>query len=275
MNISILGCGWLGLPLADHLIKRNHNIKGSTTTKNKIKELREHAITPYLLKLIPQLSGSEQVTDFWKSNVLVLNIPPGRNRNSVVDYHMQQVKEVINQLKTGAVDHVIYISSTSVYPSAPGVVHEDDAQPGRAGRASGNALLEAETLLLNSDDFNTTVLRFGGLYGDDRHPARYMAGRTNLDRGEAPVNLIHRDDCIAIITQIIEKNITGEVFNAVSDGHPTRKDYYTKAAKALGLEQPTFKENNQGTGQDYKVVSNTKLKEQLDYTFIHPFPSEV
>lgn len=275
MDISILGCGWLGLPLADYLIKRHHTIKGSTTSVAKIKKLQSHGIESFLLSLEPGIRDPESAQKFWSSDVLVFNIPPGRNRENVIDYHLKQVKEVIDQVQTGTVHHLIYISSTSVYPSRPGLVQEEDAIPGQAGRASGNALLKAENILLNSNGFDTTVLRLGGLYGGNRHPARYMAGRTNLDRGEAPVNLIHREDCIAIIARIIEEKIIGEVYNAVSDGHPPRNAYYIKAAKALGLEPPTFKKDNQVKKQGYKIVSNTKLKEQLGYTFIHPFPSEV
>ncbi|MEZ7854793.1 MAG: SDR family NAD(P)-dependent oxidoreductase, partial [Cyclobacteriaceae bacterium] len=31
--ISILGCGWLGLPLARQLVQQGHQIKGSTTSQ--------------------------------------------------------------------------------------------------------------------------------------------------------------------------------------------------------------------------------------------------
>lgn len=273
MVISILGCGWLGLPLADTLIRQNHKIKGSTTTESKVDELRSHSIEPYLLKLTPQVSTPSTAEGFWETDVLVLNIPPGRKRDNVVDFHIKQIQSVVSQLKDSSVRHLVFISSTSVYPSNPGLVRESDVIPGNAARLSGNALLKAEELLMNANGFLTTVLRFGGLYGGDRHPAKYMAGRKELRRASAPVNLIHRDDCIAIITQIIEENITGEIFNAVSDGHPTRKEYYTKAAKALGLEPPTFKDRNEQGDRNYKIVSNAKLKEQLNYTFLHPFPS--
>jgi nucleoside-diphosphate-sugar epimerase len=270
MQISILGCGWLGFSLAKHLIKQGHAVKGSTTSKDKIKELENCGIEPYLVEFNPQLSTNHDVPNFWHSDVLVLNIPPGHRRNKVIDYHTKQIRSIIEAISGSPIKYVVFISSTSVYPKLPGLVVEDDAIPGKAGRDSGNALLQAEKMLTQANNFETTVLRFGGLYGGDRHPTKYMAGRKNLSKANAPVNLIHRDDCIAIITQLVEEKITGEIFNAVADNHPTRKEYYTKAAEALGLKPPTFKQNEQE--KKYKVVSNMKLKKILPYSFIYPEP---
>lgn len=268
MKISILGCGWLGFPLAKSLVDNKHRVKGSTTTESKISQLEEAGIEPYLIKLDPEIECDDCDT-FWESDVLVLNIPPGRGREDVVAFHTTQIISVIDRLESSPIKHVVFVSSTSVYPKLPGVVEESDVIEGEAGRDSGNALIQAELLLAQEKDFETTVVRFGGLYGYDRHPAKYLAGRENLDRARAPVNLIHRDDCIQIIKKIIEDNITGEIFNAVSDGHPPRKLYYTEAAKALGLETPTFSKDSR---KDYKVVSNRKLKQRLNYQFKYPNP---
>ncbi|NGP75403.1 NAD(P)H-binding protein [Balneolaceae bacterium YR4-1] len=268
MKISVLGCGWLGEPLAESLSKKDHTVKGSTTTESKIPKLEKKGIEAYLMTLEPDLN-CENCESFWNADVLVLNIPPGRGRDNIIEYHGAQIQSVIEHLKSSDINRVVFVSSTSVYPKLPGVVEESDAIAGEAGRESGNALLRAESLLMDADEFNTTVLRFGGLYGYDRHPAKYMAGKTNLNRGKAPVNLIHRDDCIRIIEQIIEEEITGEIFNAVSDGHPPRKMYYSSAAEALDLVPPTFSED---TDKEYKVVSNRKLKDKLNYRFKYPNP---
>lgn len=270
MTISILGCGWLGLPLAEHLRDCGHTVKGSTTSIEKLEILKGKEITPYLLELTPELQ-CEDCSGFWDADLLVLNIPPGRGNDEVEQYHQQQIKTIIEQLQKSTIDFVIFVSSTSVYPHKPGIVSEEDAKHGKASRASGNALLKAERLLQHESGFDTTVVRFGGLYGHDRHPIKYLAGRKNLDKGNAPVNLIHQEDCIQIITTIIEDNVKGEVFNAVSDGHPPRKMYYPAVAKYLDLEPPTFKKD---TSKDYKVVSNRKLKALLKYKFRHPNPMD-
>ena len=268
MKISILGCGWLGQPLALNLLESNHQVKGSTTTQSKITKLKKAGIDPYLIELNPELKCKD-CESFWDSDVLVLNIPPGRGRDNITDYHSAQIQAVIDRLGSSPINQVVFVSSTSVYPELPGVVVETDAIEGKAGRDSGNALIEAEKMLAQEKSFETTVLRFGGLYGYDRHPAKYLSGKENLDKARAPINLIHQDDCIQIIKKIIEDNITGEVFNAVADGHPPRELYYTEAAKAMDLEPPTFRKDNKS---NYKVVSNRKLKEKLHYRFKYPNP---
>lgn len=268
MKISILGCGWLGLALAKHLVRRNHLLKGSTTAEEKVDELRSHYIEPYIIDLSPEIENPKLVQEFWNSHILVLNIPPGRKRADVVNFHTRQIQNIIDHVEGGSIQHVIFASSTSVYPPSAGLVYEENAIPGKASRPSGNALLEAEMMLRRSTHFATTILRFGGLFGANRHPVKYMAGRKNIGKANAPVNLIHRDDCIAIITQIIEEHIRGETFNAVSDGHPPRKKYYTEIAKQQGLEPPTFR--NEATNNNYKTVSNEKIKKLLSYSFIHP-----
>lgn len=270
MNISILGCGWLGLPLAETLINQGHAVYGSTTTEKKLPLLAEKKITPSLINLNPRLQSQDD-NEFWDTDLLILNIPPGRGNDNVVDFFTSQISSVTEKLEISPIKKVIFVSSTSVYPEKSGLVKESDAALGEAARSSGNALIHAEKMLQSNDQFNTTTLRFGGLYGYDRHPAKYLAGKKNLGKGNAPVNLIHQDDCIAIITQIIKKPFIGEAFNAVSDGHPPRKMYYKAAAEKIGVEPPTFKKDST---KDYKVVSNRKLKKHLGYNFKHPNPMD-
>lgn len=270
MDVSILGCGWLGLPLAEALRDAGHTIKGSTTTEEKIQLLKGKNIQPFLLSLDPDLKCSD-CKSFWQSDVLVLNIPPGRKRENVEEHHPKQVASVIEQVENSPISFIVFVSSTSVYPKKAGIVSEEDAIPGKAVRPSGNALLKAEEMLNRSNSFETTVIRFGGLYGYDRHPGRYLAGKKNLERGNAPVNLIHCDDCVGILKTVIEEDITGEIFNAVSDGHPPRKMYYKAAADILGLDKPTFAKDSR---EDYKVVSNRKLKQEIGYSFKYPNPMD-
>jgi len=273
MNISILGCGWLGLPLARHLLANGHTIKGSTTDPEKLDLLTDNGIQPYLINLNPELQQPESIRSFWESEVLVINIPPGRRRENVIDFHTRQMESVNSQLGNSSISLVVFVSSTSVYPSNPGRVTEGDTIPGKAGRASGNALLQVEALLRGNEAFDTTVVRFGGLIGGERHPGNYLAGKRNLRRGDAPVNLIHRDDCITILTQIADEHISGEMFNAVADEHPTRRDYYQRAAEQLGVEPPQFKAHNELL--NHKIIANDYLKATLGYTFEYPDPLEM
>ena len=280
-TIAILGCGWLGLPLGARLARQGYRVKGSTTTPEKLELLEEAGIDPYLLRLGSAVEG-ERAGAFFEADVLVLNIPPGRRDPDVRARFGERMAAVRERLAASPVRYVLFASSTSVYPNLGRVVTEEDATPADIEAAptdSGKALLEAEGALMADVRYATTVVRLAGLYGYDRRPGRFLAGKAELDGGEAPVNLIHRDDAVAIFAALIEAGadpgsspgqaVRGETFNAASDVHPTRRRFYTWAAGGLGLDPPTFRD---GAPARYKVVSSEKLKRRLSYRFLHPDP---
>ena len=129
---------------------------------------------------------------------------------------------------------------------------------------SGKQLLEAEKVLQNNSNFTTTVIRFGGLIGEDRHPIKFLAGKENLENPEAPINLIHQLDCIGIIEDVLEKNCFDKIFNAVAPFHPSRKVYYSKKAQELNLPLPKFDESKPSVG---KIISSEKVSTVLGYAF--------
>ena len=124
----------------------------------------------------------------------------------------------------------------------------------------------------SNSNFKTTILRFGGLIGEGRHPIKFLAGRETLENPEAPINLIHQKDCIGIVRAILrqalnDKFIWGESFNAVAPFHPSRETYYTQKAKDLNLALPKFNHEKISVG---KTISNGKIKTILNYTFTEP-----
>jgi nucleoside-diphosphate-sugar epimerase len=268
-TISILGCGWLGLPLGQHLVQQGYHVKGSTTTPEKLATLAEAGIAPFLIQLDPGVSG-KIISDFFQADVLFLNIPPGRKRPDVEAFFGDQIETIIKELHYGAIGFVVFASSTSVYEDMNGIVVEADAGKPRPWSLSGRALLDAERRLQADTHFDTTILRLAGLYGHGRHPGRFLAGKKDLDNGGAPVNLVHRDDVIAIAAQIIADDVRGEVFNVCADAHPMRKALYQQAARHLGLEPPTFASDETTS---YKIVSNERVKARLGYHFQHPNPA--
>jgi len=162
---------------------------------------------------------------------------------------------------------VLFVSSTSVYPDVNRDVFEyEDLKP---EKGSGQALKIAEDLFREQTGFVTTIVRFGGLVGYDRLPGRFLASKKDVTNGNAPVNIIHRDDCIQIIDQIIKQNVWGETFNACADEHPLRKAYYTAAAIKAVLEPPVFLSSGEVF---YKIVNSGKVKKQLNYKFKYPDP---
>ncbi|MDZ7765727.1 MAG: SDR family oxidoreductase [Melioribacteraceae bacterium] len=266
-TISVLGCGWLGLPLAQRLYNDGYSLKGSTTSVDKLKKIEEPGIEPHLVILNPDVR-TDDIQNFLSSKILIVNIPPSRNEH-VLELFPAQIKFLINEIEKSPIEKVLFVSSTSVYGDTnKTVTEESELNP---ERDSGKALVIAEGLLRAEITFRTTILRFGGLVGPNRQPGRFLAGRKNVSGGNAKVNLIHLDDCIEIIVGIIDNNLWGDIFNACADEHPTRKELYTKAAEKLDLETPSFTDDN----GNYKIVSSQKLKAMLNYKFKYPNPMEM
>ena len=79
--------------------------------------------------------------------------------------------------------------------------------------------------------------------------------------------MIHLDDCIGIISQIVEQQVWGEVLNCCADTHPAKMEFYTRAVKSIDGIFPKFAESDSSLG---KVISNQKVKSLLNYQFKHP-----
>lgn len=252
MKISIVGLGWLGLPLADHLIKLGHQVTGSTTTTEKSDLLTKKGYNNVVLKFNPHPEGRD-FQRLFETDLIVINIPP-RTRTAAPTFHPEQIKFLKEMILQKKVSKVIYVSATSVYPDANQVARESDLL---TKENTGNiALFDAENILWKDKTYDLTVVRFSGLLGVDRIPGRYFSGKENVD-GNSPVNYIHRDDAVNLLSWIIEKNLWNETFNGVTPLHPLRKDVYEKNANELGFDPPKSYDTS-GT-KPWKKISGDKI----------------
>lgn len=262
IKISILGCGWLGFPLAKALLKKNFLVKGSTTSTEKLLTLENVGISPFLIELVEDVIHGNVSEFLSESQILIIDIPPKLRGNSTENF-VEKIKNLIPFIEKSGIKKVIFVSSTSVYSDENILVTEETiANP---DTESGKQLEGSEQLLQNNSHFETTVLRFGGLIGEDRNPIRFLAGRSNIENPNAPINLIHQEDCTGIILKIIESNCWGETFNAVAPFHQSREDYYTQKAKEYNLEPPIFVTSKPSVG---KTILSDKLEKVLNYRFI-------
>jgi UDP-N-acetyl-D-mannosaminuronate dehydrogenase len=97
LKIAIIGCGWLGLPLAKKLIKENFIVKGSTTSKEKISVLKTEKIEPFLIDLNKNLD-KEILNSFLKNvDVLIINIPPKirKKKQSIITVKFKKLQVTI------------------------------------------------------------------------------------------------------------------------------------------------------------------------------------
>ncbi|MFT3794631.1 NAD(P)H-binding protein [Flavobacterium sp.] len=254
-TISILGCGWLGIPLAETLIDKGFLVKGSTTSQAKIKPLETKGIQMFQVSLEADAVEGD-IDNFLKgSEVLIIDIPPR--------FHFsQKIATLVPFIQSSGIQKVLLVNSISIYADSDTVITEDQIPNPKTDKS--HQLFAAENTLQNQTGFQTTVLRFAGLVDEKRHPVKYLAGEQNLENPDAPVNLIHKQDCIGIILKIIETGTWGEVFNAAAPFHPTREKYYTQKAQQFHLAAPQFDHSKKSSG---KTIDSSKLQRMLHYEF--------
>jgi nucleoside-diphosphate-sugar epimerase len=268
-TISILGCGWLGYPLALELVCEGYTIKGSSRSEKRLQLMRLKGISSFYISFEPLGIGA-RMNEFFISDVLIIAIPPATSSNPSF-YHPNQIMNIRDKMeryKTGA---CIFISSTVAYPNINGIVNEETAVVSENNRAF--AIVYAEKILQESS-VPTSIIRCGGLMGYDRKPIKYLSylmheqvksGKTRKS-ADTPVNYVHRDDVIGIIKHVLDKKSWGQLFNAVAPEHPSRREILLKMfPDAIIIDTPEF-------DKSFKIVDGNKINLVLDYNYRHPNP---
>ena len=247
-TISILGSGWLGLPLAEHLVQQEFAVKASTRSASRNSEIEAIDAIPFLLDIDDPF---DDIKTFLESHILIVNI---------TSKNIEAFTRLIAEIEKSSIEKVLFVSSTSIYRNTNSIITESDG-----AENDDSPLLKIENLLRASLKFQTTIVRFAGLIGYSRHPGRFF-GEREIPQPDTPVNLIHRDDCIGILSQILEQDIWGEVFNACADTHPSKAEFYSYARQDLGRDSLICGQQGE---RNYKIISNEKVKRILSYEMRH------
>ena len=255
-----MGCGWLGLPLAKSLVASNYIVKGTTTTASKLKILRKQGIDGYSISFNQDRIDGDIQGFLSHIDCLVINIPPGLRKKNAGNYVLK-IELLLKAIQAAGIQNVIFVSSTSVYGNIEGTITEK-TNPNPVTE-SGKQLVLSEKLFQESKNLTTSVIRFGGLIGEDRHPITYLAGKKGLKNGEELINLIHLDDCIQIIKTTIKNNHCNTIINGVYPYHPTKKEYYTAEALKRELPVPEFELSDKKTIK--KSILNTNLPNKINF----------
>ncbi len=265
-KVSILGCGWSGLPLAANLAKDGCTVKGSVTSPSRMASLALRGVIPFRVVTGMELEA-ERGDDFFRAETLVVTIPPPR-MEGIPDFHLKAHSAITKAIRGSEIATVVLFSSTSVYPELNREVVESDVQRVVSSH-SGVAMLDIERIYEGLSDRRVVVLRFGGLIGPDRHPGRFMQHSAVIAQSEAPVNVVHLDDVIGAIRFVVENNTLSGAFNVCSPDFTTRRQFYTAAISALNADIPSF----DGTSEPWKRVSSDRIQ-SAGYRFIHRNPCD-
>ena len=257
--IGILGCGWLGTSLAKKQIMQGDTVRGSRRTKQGVLELNQIGVEGFQLQ-IDETTLSGDLDFFVGLDLLVIALPPGLRRQPTADF-VSKIKRLIPLLNAHPPSKILFTSSISVYGSASGQVSEDTLP--KPETPSGKQLLKVEQLLLKHFPNKTSIVRLGGLIGQDRHPIYQLSKKKIVPQGDALINLIHQTDAVAAILRLLPLTSPTGIYNLVTPFHPTKKEYYTIIAKQWGVKAPDFSDES----THVKQISSQRLIDDFDFVF--------
>lgn len=238
-SVAIIGLGYLGHPLGEDLHRLGYLVLGTTRTEAKLQSLRASGIKTEVLS-----QGQAPSTEILKSDAIVLNIPPFGGQ-----------LEWFQSWPWDPTRKIIFVSSTSVYAHAEGLVDETSALV--------DGILSREEDWVRKTFPRHAILRAGGILGPGRHPGKILSGRKGISKPLHPVNLIHVEDLMEVIKSFIISTEIG-IYNVVSDERHTRKEFYQDFCRRNHLPLPEFNEDDYSSG---KIVSNGKLKSFYELTW--------
>jgi nucleoside-diphosphate-sugar epimerase len=219
-QICLIGCGWLGLPLAEQL-QPKFKVVATSRAAEKCQLLNSKGIEAIEIKDNKWTLPKHVTSSAW----VVFMIPP-----SGIEDYVGFTKSILHQFPVTT--KIIFTSSIGVYEPSLGVINEQ------------SKVLQNHPLVLVETYIQQTFaqaysLRLAGLINEQRHPVFYLSGKENSNP-EQVVNLVHQEDVIAAIQTILVEQPLEHTFNICFPAHPTRQEYYEQQALKRVLPPPLF-----------------------------------
>ena len=258
---SLVGCGWLGTPLLQNLIKTYPDVYFivSTRTNDQCQNLlQQHQNIKWVnldLNDLSKQNNQAALTELKKSSVMIYLLPP---------QPLEQLKEFASHFSPEL--KFVFTSSTSVYGKNLGVVQENNFVLNE--KNTNSPLLVSSEEFIKSYFTAPTLLRLGGLYGSKRHPVFFLQGKKDCRGGQEFIHLCSQLDGVTAISKVLDKQIWGETIHIVSDLRIKKSLYYQKMAEKLELESPEYLEET--SNQDQTNLDNSKAKNLLEMNFENP-----
>lgn len=256
-SVLIIGCGYVGLPLAKAWLHKGRVVYGTTRTPARRDRLKEEGIEPVVLDLLASPPFQLPKAD------LVYFLVAGSHEETLPE----GMTRVLSALAENPPQKFIYSSSTGVYGDHRGE-WVDETSAREATHPAGLRLIRTEEILLSAfrkHRFPGIVARLSGIYGPRRIPGRDLVLKRGPMVGDPDgyLNLIHLDDLVHLLVAAALRGKAGESY-LFSDDHPVlRKEYYRFLAERLGVPHfsPTWIPSQEWSGS--RRCLNQKMKEEL------------
>ena len=283
MRVLIVGCGYVGLPLAAELVNRGHVVFGLRRSSASDVALSAAGIIPLRGDITQPDSLKQLPRDFdWVVNCVA------SGGGGAEEYRQLYLQGMVNltgwlvpraQRSSVIIPRLVYTSSTGVYGQNDGSL-VDETSPTEPATETAKVLVEAEKVLLaagQEKNFPAMILRAAGIYGPERGYLlkQFLRGEARIEGSGARVlNMIHRDDLVRAIIAALERGRAGEIYNAVDDAPVSQLEFFKWLAAKLGKPLPQVAAEDTATprkrGSTNKRISNAKLKRELEFEFQYP-----
>ena len=269
MKVAIIGCGYVGKALAQHLPTSDYVITATRTTPGRVAELETVAHRVAVLKGndTEALSGVIQNQD-----AVILSVGAA-NADVYEDTYLGTAKAMAAVLpQAPTVKQLIYTGSYALYGDQKGEWVDEDT-PIAPANQNGEIIAQTEQVLLamSSPTLKVCIFRLGGIYGPGRELIKIFgrsAGMTRPGTGKEFSNWIHLEDIVGALTFALENPLQG-IYNLVNSNPLPRGELIDRILEHHGLSKVVW-DASVKSGLPYNArVSNQKIK-AAGYKFIYP-----
>jgi nucleoside-diphosphate-sugar epimerase len=259
----IIGCGYIGLPLALRLVEEGHQVTGWVRSAASAASLADRPLHRII-------TGSVADGNAWDAagedyDLVIHCASSGRGGEAEYEEVFLKGARVMGERQPRA--RKIFVSSASVYGQTQGEIVTEES-PAEPLTATSRILRDAERAALAS---GATVARSTGIYGPGRGVLfeKFRRGEAVIEGdGLRWINQIHQRDLVAALAHLIAAvapggaGAPGEIYNATDDTPVTYRDYYAWCGEFLSQPMPPHgrvtRERKRGLAN--KRVSNAKLR---------------
>ena len=286
MHLFVFGMGFSGRAIAAELMAKGFRISGTSRRREGVEAIKKQGFEGYLFSGTQPGAG---IGDALQSATHVLmSAAPDDRGDPVLRCHRDDLA------RAPALKWLGYLSTVGVYGDFGGA-WVDETAPLRPASKRGRARVAAEAdwqAFAQEAGVPVHIFRLAGIYGPGRSPLSKLKAGTakRIAKPGQVFNRIHVDDIAgAVAASIARPAGSGEdgartsaiysaIYNVADDEPAPPQDVVAFAASLLAMEPPPevafddadMSQMAKSFYAENKRVSNTRLKDELDYKLRFP-----
>jgi hypothetical protein len=236
------GKGWLGNLMQEQAQQEGIEFDGSTT-KGTEQSLKWNI--------------GEEVPKEVNGKAIIVAIPSSK-------WNIDQLVDFMKSLSKHSIAHLTWVSSTGAF-EGDGLVSEYSEAPPRMTNEKAKRIQHQEEIAFSYFP-KASIVRLGGLFGFERHPAKFFTNGRTIPNGEATANMIHGIDAAKLVLTCSQLKVQGLVVG-VPPELPSRRAFYTAAFFYLKLG-----EANIAPGKEGKHVQSQRIGTEIPFDWKYNNP---